>query len=95
MNCLLSGVESRFLLWRVPMQRFCVVVTGLVLALSCAGCGDSAPDQGPVEWRNTPPPDAVLKLRDQMAKNAKGGTSPTKPATDAKAPETKTPDKKN
>jgi hypothetical protein len=77
------------------MQRFCVVVTGLVLALSCAGCGDSAPDQGPVEFKSQPPPDAVLKLREQMSINAKGGAGTTKAAADTKTPATKPADKKN
>jgi hypothetical protein len=75
------------------MQRFCVTVTGLLLALSCAGCSDSAPDSGPVEFKGNPPPQAVLDFRDQMSKNAKAGAGLTKPAE--KAADTKTADKKN
>jgi hypothetical protein len=76
------------------MRRFCVTVSGLVLAFCCAGCGDSAPDSGPVEFKAPPPSDAILKLRDQMGQNVKAGNAPTKPVTDSKTADTKPADKK-
>jgi hypothetical protein len=76
------------------MRRFCVTVTCFVLALFCAGCGDSAPEAGPVEFKAAPPSDAILKLRDQMGQNVKSGSTTKKPAPDSKAADTKTADKK-
>jgi hypothetical protein len=72
------------------MRRFRVTITGFALALCCAGCGDNPPDSGPVDFnRAQPPSDAILKLREQMSKNAKGGAATTNPVPIPKAAEPK------
>jgi hypothetical protein len=82
------------------MRQVRCVVGGVVMAFTLAGCGESPPESGPVEFKatNSPEIDAFAK---RMAENAKNkgltkkpdaATKPseakpgeTKPTTDAKA----------
>jgi hypothetical protein len=74
------------------MRRICSVIAGLVLALAPAGCGESAPEGGTVDYKGTNSA-AVDALRKQMSDNLKKNnhvkkTQPeTKPAAGTKSGE--------
>ena len=78
------------------MRRVCSLIAGVVTALTLAGCSESPPETGTVQFKGTQSP-AIDALRDSMAKNAAGGGKSTakssngtaKSATDAKAGDTK------
>ncbi len=68
------------------MHRMSCVIAGAVLAVTLAGCGDSPPESGPVEFKAAPPSPAIDALREQMSKNVQSATYTKKPVdTDAKA----------
>jgi hypothetical protein len=62
-------------------------IAGALLASTLAGCGDSEPEKGPVQYKGTNSPQ-IDQLTDVMSKNQK-----TKVFT-AKQPEAKPADKK-
>jgi hypothetical protein len=77
------------------MHRVCSLIAGVVTALTLAGCSETAPETGTVQFKGSQSP-GIDALRDSMAKNAAGGKSPAKSsngtaksATDAKAGEPK------
>jgi hypothetical protein len=77
------------------MRRVCNLIAGVVTAVTLAGCSETAPETGTVQFKGTSSP-AIDALRDSMAKNAAGGKStsksaaaPAKPGTDTKAADTK------
>ena len=77
------------------MRRVCSLIAGVVTALTLAGCSETAPETGTVQFKGSQSP-AIDALRDSMAKNAAGGKSTAKssngtakPATDAKPDDTK------
>ena len=78
------------------MRRVCSLIAGVVTALTLAGCSESPPETGTVQFKGTQSP-AIDALRDSMAKNAAGGGKSTakpsngtaKSATDAKAGDAK------
>jgi hypothetical protein len=78
------------------MSEIRSVVGGIVLAFTIAGCGDSPPEAGPVEYKasNSPEIEAFTKRMSENAKGKAGMKRPveapskpgdTKPGTDAKA----------
>ncbi len=86
------------------MRSFCMGIAGVILAFTLTGCGETT-DEGPKEFKPTPPSAAIDALRDNQAKLVKTGDhkkapplETTKPAdaktTDVKATDTKTPEKK-
>jgi len=82
------------------MRRVCSLIAGVVTSVTLAGCGDSPPETGTIQFKGTQSP-AIDALRDSMSKNAVGGKSTkasdatAKPGTDAKAAtDTKDADKK-
>jgi hypothetical protein len=78
------------------MRRVCSLIAGVVTALTLAGCSESPPETGTVQFKGTQSP-AIDAMRDSMAKNAAGGGKSTakssngtaKSATDAKAGDAK------
>ena len=78
------------------MRRVCSLIAGVVTALTLAGCSETAPETGTVQFKGSQSP-AIDAMRDSMAKNAAGGGKSTakssngtaKPATDAKPSDTK------
>ena len=77
------------------MRRVCSLIAGVVTAMTLAGCSETPPETGTVQFKGTQSP-AIEALRDSMAKNVAGGKSTAKSsngaaksATDAKAGETK------
>ena len=72
------------------MRRVCSLIAGVVTAFTLAGCGETPPETGTVQFKGTQSP-AIDALRENMSKNAVGGKStkafdPTaKPGTDSKA----------
>ena len=78
------------------MRRVCSLIAGVVTALTLAGCSESPPETGTVQFKGTQSP-AIDALRDSMAKNVAGGGKSTakssngtaKSATDAKAGDAK------
>jgi hypothetical protein len=72
------------------MRRFGSGIAGLVLTFALAGCGETAPE-GPIESKQINN-EAIAKLRDNMAANAKSGKYKEKPTE--KPADTKTTDKK-
>jgi hypothetical protein len=68
-----------------------VTIAGFALALSVAGCSDSSPESGSVPFK-AETSDAILKLRENMSAQAKGGAKAggmLKPAPDAKPSDSK------
>ena len=78
------------------MRRVCSLIAGVMTALTLAGCGESPPETGTVQFKGTQSP-AIDAMRDSMAKNAAGGgksaakssNGTAKSATDAKAGDAK------
>jgi hypothetical protein len=77
------------------MRRVCSLIAGVVTALTLAGCSETAPETGTVQFKGSQSP-GIDALRDSMAKNAAGGKATAKssngtakPATDAKASDAK------
>ena len=78
------------------MRQVCCVVGGVVLALTLAGCGESAPESGPMEYKASTSPE-IEAFAKRLSENAKGGKGAmkkpeaaskpgeTKPAADGKA----------
>ena len=77
------------------MRRVCNLIAGVVTAVTLAGCSETPPETGTVQFKGTQSP-AIDALRDSMSKNAAGGKSngksadaTAKPGTDTKAADTK------
>ena len=82
------------------MRRVCNLIAGVVTAVTLAGCSETPPETGTVQFKGTQSP-AIDALRDSMSKNAAGGKTNGKPAaatakpgTDTKAADTKAADPK-
>jgi outer membrane PBP1 activator LpoA protein len=75
------------------MRRICWVIAGVVLAFTLAGCGESAPEAGPVDYKGTNSA-AIDSLRKQMSENManKNHLKKTQPETKP-APGTKSSEK--
>jgi hypothetical protein len=72
------------------MRRLFRVIGGFVMACSLAGCGESAPEGGQVDFKATSSP-AIDALRKQMSENIKSQNH-LKPTTEPKpSAETKKP----
>jgi hypothetical protein len=71
------------------MRQVRCVVGGVVVAFAFAGCGDSAPESGPVQFKatNSPEIEAFAKRMSDQAKGKVGSKKPEAPskAADAKA----------
>jgi len=78
------------------MRQVRWVAGGVVLAFTLAGCGESAPESGPMEYKpsNSPEIEAFAKRLSENAKGGKGAMKKpeaaskpgeTKPAADGKA----------
>ena len=48
------------------MRRFCLGIAGVVLAVSVAGCGESA-DEGPIAYKGTNSPEIQKQMEIQAA----------------------------
>jgi hypothetical protein len=66
-------------MWRVLSR-----IGGLVTVLALAGCGETAPESGPVPYKGTVSP-AIEGLSKQMAEQAKKGVPPNKKEETPKA----------
>jgi hypothetical protein len=77
------------------MRQVRCVVGGVVMAFAFAGCGDSAPESGPVEFKATPNSPEIEALTKRMSEQARGGKpSAKKPEAATKAADTKAETKK-
>jgi hypothetical protein len=71
------------------------LIAGVVTAVTLAGCSETPPETGTVQFKGTQSP-AIDAMRDSMSKIAAGGKSngksadaTAKPGTDTKAADTK------
>jgi hypothetical protein len=69
------------------MRQVRWVVGGVILAVTLAGCGESPPESGTVEFKATNSPE-IEALTKRMSENAKGKTS-RKPEAASKPSESK------
>ncbi|MFI5454131.1 MAG: hypothetical protein ACHRXM_01640 [Isosphaerales bacterium] len=60
------------------MRRLSLEIAGVVLAFTLAGCGESQPESGPVQYK-APNPAGIDKQLDIMSQNAKNKVTTTKP----------------
>jgi hypothetical protein len=75
------------------MRGSCWMIGAVALACTLAGCGESAPEGGPVDFKATSSP-AIEALRKQMSENMKNqahlkSTPETKPAAESKPTDSK------
>jgi hypothetical protein len=70
------------------MRQIRWVIGGVVLAFTLAGCGESPPESGPVEYRATNSPE-IEAFAKRMSENAKGKGAMKKPEAPSKPGETK------
>ena len=76
------------------MRQVCSFIAGVVTALTLAGCSETPPETGTVQFKGTQNP-AIETLRENMSKNAAGGKIAKGSEAPAKAtPETKAADVK-
>jgi hypothetical protein len=69
------------------MRRLSLEIAGVILAFTLAGCGESQPESGPVQYK-APNPAGIDQQLDVMSKNAKNKVGLTKPK-ETKQPESK------
>jgi hypothetical protein len=81
------------------MRGVCSLIAGVVTAFTLAGCGETPPETGTIQFKPTQNP-AIDGLRESMSKNAAGGNQGAKkadatgkPVTDSKAADTKAAEK--
>ena len=80
------------------MCRACSLIGGLVVALTLAGCSESAPEGGTVPFKTSVPNPAIDGLRKQMSEQAQKGLPANKkeeavhPAADSKPADAKPAD---
>ena len=75
------------------MRRVYNLIAGVVTALTLAGCSETPPETGTVQFKGTQSP-AIDAMRENMSKIAAGKTTKAsdasaKPGTDTKAADTK------
>ena len=80
------------------MCRACILIGGLVMALTLAGCSESAPEGGTVPFKASAPSPAIEGLTKQMSEQVKKGVPANKkeeasqPAADSKPADAKPAD---
>jgi hypothetical protein len=80
------------------MCRVCSLIGGLVVAVTLAGCGESAPEGGTVPFKASAPNPTIDGLTKQMSEQAKKGIPANKkeeasqPAADSKPADAKPAD---
>jgi hypothetical protein len=70
------------------MRQVRWVVGGVVLAFALAGCADSPPESGPVQYKATTSPE-IEALTKRMSENAKGKAYSKKPEAASKSSDAK------
>ena len=76
------------------MRQVRCVVGGVVVAFAFAGCGDSAPESGPVQYKATPNSPEIEAFAKRMSDQAKGKIGSKKPEAPSKAADAKAETKK-
>jgi hypothetical protein len=65
------------------MRRICWVIAGVVSAFTLTGCGETAPEGGPVEYKASNSA-AIDALRKQMSDNQKKSNGMKRPEAETK-----------
>jgi hypothetical protein len=76
------------------MRQVRCVVGGVVMAFAFAGCGDSPPESGPVQYKATPNSPEIEAFAKRMSDQAKGKPNMKKPEAPSKAVDAKAEPKK-